>query len=271
MVRWIVGGLAVLASALAPFAGSTPASASGTPARWRPTGTPLWDIQYNDPRPLETTVGVINLDGFDTSAETVAALRERGRKVICYINAGAWEDWRPDRDLFPKAVLGKEYEGWEGERWLDIRAIDALAPVMRARLDMCAAKGFHAVDPDNVDLYLQETGFRITREDQLRYLRWLADEAHARGLAIGQKNAGELVPDLVDVLDFAVVESPFRAGFSRDFRPYVAKRKTVFAIEYPEEGEPLDQEMVCRRARSSGFALIYKKRDLDRWTKRCRP
>lgn len=257
------------ASALAQPA-PTPLPASSDPLpRWRPSGTPLWDIQFNSPDPLASPARVIDLDGFDTPAETVAALKKQGRKVICYLNVGAWEDWRPDRDAFPPRVLGSDYEGWPGERWLDIRDIDALAPILRARLDLCAAKGFHAVDPDNIDLYQQETGFAITRDDQVRFLRWLAAEAHVRGLAIGQKNAGDLVPDLVDLYDFALIESPFRAGFHRLFRPYVTARKTVLAIEYPFEGDPLDRAQTCRRARSAGFALIYKKRELDPWVDRC--
>jgi hypothetical protein len=41
---------------------------------------------------------------------------------------GSWEDWRPDKDQFPPEVLGNDYDGWQGEKWLDIREIDKLAP-----------------------------------------------------------------------------------------------------------------------------------------------
>jgi hypothetical protein len=83
-------------------------------------------------------VDVYDVDLFDVSADLVSRLHALGRNVICYMSAGSWEDWRPDAKEFPGEALGKDYDGWEGERWLDIRNIDALAPIMRARLDLCA-------------------------------------------------------------------------------------------------------------------------------------
>ena len=43
-----------------------------------------------------------------------------GRKVVCYIDAGTWEDWRPDAAQFTTSLLGRS-NGWPGERWLDVR------------------------------------------------------------------------------------------------------------------------------------------------------
>ena len=28
-------------------------------------------------------------------------LHAKGRKVICYMSVGSWEDWRPDKDHVP--------------------------------------------------------------------------------------------------------------------------------------------------------------------------
>jgi hypothetical protein len=125
-------------------------------------------------------VPVYNVDGFDTPAATVRLLHARNRRVICYISAGSWEDWRPDARRFPAGVLGRS-NGWAGERWLDIRRLDVLTPILRARLDMCRAKGFDAVEPDNVDGYANRTGFRLSAADQLRFNRWIAHETHAVG------------------------------------------------------------------------------------------
>ena len=58
-------------------------------------------------------------------------------------------------------------------------------PSCCARLDLCKAKGFDAVEPDNMEIYTNDTGFPLTYEDQLKFALWLADEAHKRGLAIG--------------------------------------------------------------------------------------
>ena len=103
-----------------------------------------------------------DIDMFDHSSEVVASLQAKGRKVICYISAGSLEDWRPDADQFPKSVLGKSLEGWVGERWLDIRQIDLLAPIMTARMDLCKEKGFDGIEPDNIDGYINDTGFPLT-------------------------------------------------------------------------------------------------------------
>ena len=43
------------------------------------------------------------------------------------------------------------------------------------RLDLAAAKGCDAVDPDNVDGYANPTGFDLTGDDQLAFNRWLAE------------------------------------------------------------------------------------------------
>ena len=70
---------------------------------------------------------------------------------------------------------------------------------MRARFDLCKAKGFDGIEPDNIDGYTNNTGFPLTYQDQLNYNTWLANEAHARGLSIGLKNDDGQVDDLVGV------------------------------------------------------------------------
>ncbi|MFE6994137.1 endo alpha-1,4 polygalactosaminidase, partial [Streptomyces pharetrae] len=89
---------------------------------------------------------------FENTAADVARLHRDGRRVICYVNVGAWEDFRPDRDAFPRSVLGRP-NGWHGERWLDIRRVSVLRPLMERRFDMCRDKGFDAVEPDLMEGY----------------------------------------------------------------------------------------------------------------------
>ena len=104
-------------------------------------------------------VDVYNIDLFDTSAAVISALRSKGKHVICYFSAGSYENWRPDIRAFPASLLGRNLDGWEGERWLDVRKLDVLMPIMRARMEQAAKKGCHGVDPDNVDGYSNNTGF----------------------------------------------------------------------------------------------------------------
>ena len=47
----------------------------------------------------------------------------------------------PTPAMFPAAVLGSALDGWPDERWLDIRRLDVLGPIMERRLDLCTAQG----------------------------------------------------------------------------------------------------------------------------------
>jgi len=198
---------------------------------WRPEPGTSWQWQLTGS--IDTTVDaeVYDIDLFDAPRSVIDELHRMDRKVVCYFNAGAFEAWRPDADAFPSEALGRRMDGWN-ERWLDVRRLDLLAPVMRARLDLAAAKGCDAVEPDNVDGYANDTGFPITYEDQLQYNLFLAGEAHARGLAIGLKNDLEQIPDLVDRFDFAVNEECYAWNECDRLRPFVAAGKAVFGVEY---------------------------------------
>ncbi|MDW8031733.1 MAG: endo alpha-1,4 polygalactosaminidase, partial [Candidatus Bipolaricaulota bacterium] len=241
---------------------------SAQPVLWVPRPGTTWQIQFTGlPIDQSFDVQVYVVDLFDTDASVVASLKAQGRKVICYINAGAWEEWRPDADQFPPEVLGNPYEGWTGERWLDIRRIDLLAPIMRARLDLCRAKGFDGVDPDNIDGYQNNTGFPLTYQDQLNYNIWLANEAHARGLSIGLKNDPEQVLDLMPYFEWAIVESCFSQGWCEQMRPFIQANKAVFAIEYTDEGTTLEE--FCPQANALRFSAILKNRQLDAWMQSC--
>ena len=99
--------------------------------RWAPALGQPWQWQLNGELDLSVAVPVYDVDGFDTPASAVESLHEDGRRVICYISAGSFEDWRPDAHRYPASVLGKS-NGWPGERWLDIRRLDVLAPILGA-------------------------------------------------------------------------------------------------------------------------------------------
>lgn len=152
-----------------------------------------------------TTVQVVDLDLESTSAETIGHLRSQGKKIICYFSAGSYEDWRNDKSLFQSSDLGQALDGWPGERWLDIRTSN-VKDVMYKRIQQAHAKGCNAVDPDNVDGYLQNTGFDLTYQDQLVFNRYIASTSHSFNLSVGLKNDLEQVSDLVDWFDFAMNE-----------------------------------------------------------------
>ncbi|MCE7918203.1 MAG: hypothetical protein DPW21_12260 [Anaerolineae bacterium] len=234
---------------------------------WKPAVGTTWQWQLNQPVNTAYNAKVYDVDMFETPIATVNELHAKGRKVVCYISAGSWEDWRPDAAQFPAEVLGNDYDGWPGEKWLDIRRIDLLAPIMRARLDQCRAKGFDAVEPDNIEGYLEDTGFPLAYADQIAYNKWFAGEAHARGLSIGLKNGSEQVADLLSYFDWALTEDCFYYDWCADMLPFTTTGKPVFAAEYTDLGSALDQ--FCPSFASWRFSGILKRRNLGSWIQAC--
>ncbi len=257
MKRFMLAALAFLSIASEPVRSAPWVPPPGTSFEWI-----LQDYAGTIP-----AAAAVDVDLFETSAAQVAALKAKGKKVICYISVGSWENWRPDKGLFPASVIGKPLAGWPGERWLDIRKIAVIGPILAARLNRCKAKGFHAVEPDNLDGYEADTGFPLTRADEVRFIRWLAAQAHQRGLSIGLKNVPELVPALVAHMDWALTEDCFDQGWCASLRPFIAAGKAVFAVEYTDTG--IDFAAFCARAKQLKLSPLLKRRSLTPWSRRC--
>lgn len=239
---------------------------SDTPRTWwRPAVQTSWQIQFSGTLDTGLDVEVYDLDGFDTPKSTVDALHARGIKVMCYFSAGSRENWRPDKAKFPASVLGKPLAGWAGERWLDIRRLDVLGPIMEARLDIFKAKGCDGVDPDNVDGYTNDTGFPLTYDDQLAYNIFLAKAAHQRGLGIGLKNDIDQVEDLLPHFDWQLNEQCFQYDECNKIVPFVTAGKPVFHIEYQ-----LATDRFCPRANTMNFNSLRKHLSLDAYREACR-
>ena len=255
---------------ITPPATDSPATADPPPVPtlsglWVPSPKTTWQWQLNG-LPLDTSVDVemYDIDLFDNDAATVAALHVEGRKVVCYMNAGRWEEWRPDAAAFPEAIIGANLDDWEGERWLDIRRIDILAPIMEARMDSCRDKGFDGIETDNIDGYLNDTRFPLDYDDQLEYNIWLAETAHARGLSIGLKNDMDQAPELLAHFDWALNEECFQYEECETLLPFIEAGKAVFNVEYSlEAGE------FCAQARDMGFNSLKKNLDVDAWRESC--
>ncbi|MEU9980609.1 endo alpha-1,4 polygalactosaminidase [Streptomyces sp. NPDC050856] len=262
--------LAVLAlSALTACSGGpggrgNPSAAPGPGgARWQPRPGLAWQWQLDGRVDPSADVPVYDIDGFENTAADVARLHHDGRKVICYVNVGAWEDFRPDKDAFPRSVLGGP-NGWRGERWLDIRRISVLRPIMERRFDMCRDKGFDAVEPDLVEGYANDTGFPLTAGDQLRYNRVIADIAHRRGLSVGLKNDLAQIPQLVGHFDFAVNEECAQYDECARLTPFIAAGKAVFHVEYTE---PVSE--FCPASRELRLSSMLKRPELGVWREAC--
>jgi hypothetical protein len=295
--------LAVAAMTLATLLGSSQAAEACTgrralpspvscPGCWHPALDTSWQWKLSAlPTAKEiasNAFGMWDIDGFDNSPATVNALQARSH-VVCYLSAGSYEGWRADASSFPGSaqlspttpphailgVLGWKMDGWD-ERWLDIRDVQKanspLAAIMQARIAMCRAKGFDAIEFDNVDGYTNPTGFPLTANDQLFYDTFLANEAHRVGLSAVLKNDNAQIPQLLPYFDFALNEECWHyrecttaQNGSYGYDQFVAAGKAVFGVEYVGAASSF-----CPKANAQNFNWLKKKLDLGSWRTACR-
>ncbi len=234
-------------SALAPLAlvlglalalagvGAAPAGAQAG-AWWQPPQHLTWFWQLQGKVNNDHAVAAYDIDGFETEAGEVAALHAEDKRVICYIDVGTAERFRPDYSSFPKSVLGRS-NGWPGERWIDIRKTRTIEPIMAARFRICREKGFDAVEPDNIEAFSNKSGFAISAQQQLAFNEWVASEVHSLGMAVLQKNDGEQAAQLQPYFDGALSEQCNQYRECADFAPYLAAGEPVLNAEYQQSTE----------------------------------
>jgi hypothetical protein len=175
-------------------------------------------------------------------------LGRAGSYSICYVNAyqtqpdepvvarpDARSQWPPELVL---ADLGDDPH-WAGEYLVDLssaRSRAAAAEHVAPMIDTCAAKGFQAVELDNLDSWTR-LDVPFGQAEAVAYAELLADHAHAAGLAVGQKNAPELAAEISrDVIgfDFVVAEE---CGVYDECAAYTdVFGSAVIDVEYTAEG-----------------------------------
>ncbi|MET9117611.1 endo alpha-1,4 polygalactosaminidase [Streptomyces longwoodensis] len=211
------------------------------------------------------------IGGAYTPAKGVTAVsRDRSARPVdglynvCYVNAfqaqpdalGWWQKNHPDLVLLDKNKRPVIDEDWD-EALLDTSTADKrsrLADVVGAWVDGCAKSGFQAVEPDNLDSY-ERSGGRLTKADNAAFAKLLATRAHSAGLAVGQKNTVDMLPDSKKIgFDFAVAEECGEYDECGDYAKAYADR--VFVIEYSDRG-------FSRACAGFGARLGIVQRDVD--------
>jgi hypothetical protein len=227
--RLLASGLA-LAAALA-VTGLAAYGAGASQGWWTPPQHLTWYWQLTGKIRTGEPAAAYDVDGFQTTAAQVALLHAQGAHVICYIDVGTAENFRPDYSEFPASVLGRS-NGWPGEKWIDIRQLSIVEPIMTARFQMCREKGFDAVEPDEMEAFSNNSGFPISAAEQLTYNLWVAQEVHSLGMAVLQKNDGQQSVEQEPYFDGALSEQCNQYKECALFQPYLQAGKPVLNAEY---------------------------------------
>ena len=245
-----------------------PPPASGV---WHPTPHTTWQWQITGRVDETVPAQMFDIDLFDARAGEINAgvigrLHAQGAVVICYMDSGAWESYRPDASAFPAAVIGNS-TGWSGERWLDIRpqSWPLIEPIIVDRMKLAVSLGCDGIEPDQNNPVGNNPGFPITYADEKAWYLEVAEDAHALGLSVGMKNGIEIVDsDLVNAFDWALNEECFQYNECAALKQFVAAGKAVFQVEY--QGDP---QSFCPSATSLGFSSMKKRLELDAWRAAC--
>ncbi|MCM5682210.1 endo alpha-1,4 polygalactosaminidase [Schlegelella sp. S2-27] len=232
---------------------------------WRPAVDTTWQWQLTGTLQTAHDVAMYDVDLFETSAAAIAGLQSAGRKVVCYFSAGSSEDWRDDHAQFEAADQGNPLDEWPGERWLDVRSSN-VRRIMSDRLELAKTKGCDGVEPDNVEGYTHATGFAFTAQDQLDFNRYLAEQAHQRGLAIGLKNDIAQLAALEPHFDFAVNEQCHEYDECGSYAVFTSNGKPVFNAEYLavyRDNTGGARDALCTAARAADLRTLVLPLALD--------
>ncbi|MFI1189843.1 endo alpha-1,4 polygalactosaminidase [Streptomyces californicus] len=254
----LAGGIAVATGAglLLSRTSATGTAAGATREVVPPTAHVRFDYQLGGVYPPPAGVGAVSRDRGAKPAD--------GLYNVCYVNAFQtqpdalewWEANEPDLLLRDGDGEPVEDDAW-GEALLDTSTAarrSRLAKIVGHWIDGCAASGFQAVEPDNLDSYERSDGL-LTPAHNAAFAKLLAGRAHAAGLAIGQKNTTDLLERREEIgFDFAVVEECGRYDECGDFADAYDDR--VYVVEYTDRD-------FARACASVGARASVVRRDLD--------
>jgi hypothetical protein len=182
---------------------------------------------------------------------------------ICYVNGfqiqpdeeSFWKNQHPDlilKDGSGNPVIDADWN----EMLIDVSTPakqTAVAAIVGGWINGCAAAGFDAIEIDNLDSYARSGG-RLTEANAVATMTLLSQTAHARGLAIAQKNSSELVDRKATMgTDFVVAEECNRYSECDVYRG--AYGDHVLVIEYRSQ----DFSSGCSKYPTLSIVL----RDLD--------
>ena len=124
--------------------------------------------------------------------------------------------------------------------------------------------------------------FNITKQDSANFMQFLAAEAQGRAVAIGLKNAAEIIGRVLPLVQFSVNEQCVAGQECSHFQAFTQAGKPVFHIEYPNGDDssstPVDDTTGWCKTETqddghtydiSNFSTVIKNMNLDGWVQLC--
>lgn len=231
----------------------------------RPTRDTTWQIQLTGTIDTSFDVGMYEVDLFALDATTAKRLHDRGRMVACYVSVGTAEPYRADYASFPASAVGNALVDYPEEHWLDSRNPEVRS-LMAARLQLAQVSGCDGVELSSLQAHSEDSGFALTRADDLDYARWLLAESHQRGLSAGVSTSDDLVASLAAEADWGSAAECLANDSCQAWQPFVAASKAVLLVEF---GSNSDAPSLCSEAAQLGYSLVIKRRALDAFRVGC--
>jgi hypothetical protein len=187
---------------------------------------------------------IYDIDGIINPSSTVTRLHAMGKHVVCYVEVGAAGNYYSDASegipttyfakLRDDGEFGRRVAGYP-EYYLNITSKATVSIVETMIRQQCAAKGFDAVETDIDTEYVDDSGFALTKADEVGYLTTLANFIHDLGLGWWIKNPDDtgdgFAREMYPLADAVLTEQCNQYRTCGLLRAYVG-HKAVFNAEY---------------------------------------
>jgi hypothetical protein len=183
---------------------------------------------------------------------------------ICYVNGfqiqpGEATEWMTQHaDLILRNSAGNPVidTDWN-EMLIDVSTAakrTAVAAIVGSWVAGCKAAGFDAIEIDNLDSFSRSGGL-LTEDNNVAAMALFSAAAHAKGMAIAQKNSAEIVPRKAELgTDFVVAEECNHYDECQTYRDGYGDH--VLVIEYVRA----DFTKGC--SQFPGLSIVLRDRDL---------
>jgi hypothetical protein len=126
----------------------------------------------------------------------------------------------------------------------------------------------------DVDGYSNQNGggFKVplTQDDTVKFVKRQADYAHQLGLAMGLKNAEQVIDRVSDYIEFAVNEQCVELNDCATYVPFLSSGKPVFHIEYPKNfAQDASKDCLQGNSNAPKYSTVLKNLSLDAYVYYC--